>query len=97
MQNKAGVGGIMLWDLSWDQNSVINNRRYSEYAFEVLPKDPSVITTTKPMQTQESTTTSAQDSTTPLSTTTAVSDSTASSPLTQSTTTAPVSPTTTSK
>ncbi|KAL9978995.1 hypothetical protein ACROYT_G016584 [Oculina patagonica] len=31
-----GVGGIMLWDVSWDQNNVIGGQRYSEYAFKVL-------------------------------------------------------------
>ena len=26
----------MLWDVSWDQNNVINGQRYSEYAFKEL-------------------------------------------------------------
>ena len=31
-----GVGGIMLWDCSWDQNNVIGGRYYHEYAYELL-------------------------------------------------------------
>lgn len=26
----------MLWDVSWDQNNVIDQKRYSEYAFKEL-------------------------------------------------------------
>ena len=26
----------MLWDVSWDQNNVINGQRYSDYAFKEL-------------------------------------------------------------
>ena len=26
----------MLWDVSWDQNNVINGQRYSEYTFKEL-------------------------------------------------------------
>lgn len=36
MKNLPGVGGIMLWDVSWDQNNVIGGQRYSEYAFKEL-------------------------------------------------------------
>ncbi|KAK3748058.1 hypothetical protein QZH41_004202 [Actinostola sp. cb2023] len=36
------IGGIMLWDVSWDQNNVIGGKRYSEYAFAEL-KGSSVI------------------------------------------------------
>lgn len=36
MKNLPGIGGIMLWDVSWDQNNVINGQRYSEYAFKEL-------------------------------------------------------------
>ena len=36
VKNLPGVGGIMLWDVSWDQNNVIDGKRYSEYAFKEL-------------------------------------------------------------
>ena len=36
VKNLPGIGGIMLWDVSWDQNNVINGQRYSEYAFKEL-------------------------------------------------------------
>ncbi|KAJ7372412.1 hypothetical protein OS493_018915 [Desmophyllum pertusum] len=36
VKNLPGIGGIMLWDVSWDQNNVINGQRYSEYAFREL-------------------------------------------------------------
>ena len=36
VKNLQGIGGIMLWDVSWDQNNVINGQRYSEYAFKEL-------------------------------------------------------------
>lgn len=36
VKNLRGIGGIMLWDVSWDQNNVINGQRYSEYAFKEL-------------------------------------------------------------
>lgn len=26
----------MLWDVSWDQNNVVNGQRYSDYAFKEL-------------------------------------------------------------
>lgn len=34
----------MLWDVSWDQNNVIDQKRYSEYAFKEL----GVLTNTVP-------------------------------------------------
>jgi len=36
VKDLPGVGGIMLWDVSWDQNNVIGGQRYSEYAFKEL-------------------------------------------------------------
>lgn len=36
VKNLPGIGGIMLWDVSWDQNNVISGQRYSEYAFKEL-------------------------------------------------------------
>ena len=36
----------MLWDVSWDQNNVLDDRRYSEFAFEMLKRKP--VTTTMP-------------------------------------------------
>ncbi|CAH3167259.1 unnamed protein product, partial [Porites lobata] len=36
VKNLQGIGGIMLWDVSWDQNNVINGQRYSDYAFKEL-------------------------------------------------------------
>ncbi|KAL9978993.1 hypothetical protein ACROYT_G016582 [Oculina patagonica] len=36
VKNLPGVGGIMLWDVSWDQNNVIGGERYSEYAYKEL-------------------------------------------------------------
>ena len=36
VKDLPGIGGIMLLDVSWDQNNVINGQRYSEYAFKVL-------------------------------------------------------------
>ena len=53
MKNLPGVGGIMLWDVSWDQNNVINGQRYSEYAFKELgrvtePSTPPPVTTQAP-------------------------------------------------
>lgn len=36
MKDLPGIGGIMLLDVSWDQNNVIDGQRYSEYAFKVL-------------------------------------------------------------
>lgn len=36
VKNLPGIGGIMLWDVSWDQNNVINGQRYSDYAFKEL-------------------------------------------------------------
>ena len=30
----------MLWDVSWDQNNVINGRRYSEYVADILGSAP---------------------------------------------------------
>lgn len=32
----------MLWDVSWDQNNVINGQRYSEYAFKELGVPPTL-------------------------------------------------------
>ena len=39
----------MLWDVSWDQNNVINGQRYSEYAFKELG---GLINTVPPVTTQ---------------------------------------------
>ena len=36
LKNLPGIGGIMLWDVSWDQNNVISGQRYSGYAFREL-------------------------------------------------------------
>lgn len=36
VKDLPGIGGIMLLDVSWDQNNVIDGQRYSEYAFKVL-------------------------------------------------------------
>ena len=36
VKNLPGIGGIMLWDVSWDQNNVISGQRYSEYASKEL-------------------------------------------------------------
>jgi len=36
VKDLPGVGGIMLWDVSWDQNNVVGGQRYSEYAFREL-------------------------------------------------------------
>lgn len=37
VRDKPGVGGIMLWDVSFDQNK-INGRAYSSYAFALLKR-----------------------------------------------------------
>ena len=72
----------MLWDLSWDQNNFINDRHYSDYVFDLLPRgpfQPSASTTTAPTDTTtitQSSTTFA--STTTQSTITTVQNSTAS-------------------
>jgi len=36
VKDLPGVGGIMLWGDSWDQNNVVGGQRYSEYAFREL-------------------------------------------------------------
>lgn len=41
----------MLWHVSWDQNNVVNGRRYSEHAFDIL-KDTSVVDPTTAAPTQ---------------------------------------------
>ena len=49
VKNLDGIGGIMLWDVSWDQNNVIGGQRYSEYAFKELGR----LTTTVPSVTTQ--------------------------------------------
>lgn len=51
MKGKTGIGGIMLWAVSWDQNNIVNGRTYSEYAFHNL-KDTSVVDPTTAAPTQ---------------------------------------------
>lgn len=36
IRHKPGVGGIMFWECSWDQNNIINGKHYSEYAFQLV-------------------------------------------------------------
>ncbi|XP_029213854.2 acidic endochitinase SE2-like isoform X2 [Acropora millepora] len=54
VKNLEGIGGIMLWDVSWDQNNVIGGQRYSEYAFQELGRVtlPPTQGTTPPLSSQ---------------------------------------------
>ncbi|XP_031573002.1 acidic endochitinase-like [Actinia tenebrosa] len=47
VRDLPGIGGIMLWDVSWDQNNVISGKRYSEVAFSLL-KGSTVVPTGSP-------------------------------------------------
>lgn len=42
LKTKASFGGIMLWDVSWDQNNIIDGSRYSDHVFTLL-KDTSIV------------------------------------------------------
>lgn len=41
-KTRPGLGGIMLWDISWDQNNIIDGSRYSDYVFALL-KDTLIV------------------------------------------------------
>ena len=51
MKTKPGVGGIMLWDVSWDQNNVIDGKIYSGHVFDLL-KDTEIVRTPTEAPTQ---------------------------------------------
>jgi len=46
---KPFLGGIMLWDVSWDQNNIIDGSRYSDHVFALL-KDTLIVRPSGPGQ-----------------------------------------------
>lgn len=42
LKTEASLGGIMLWDVSMDQNNIIDGSRYSDHVFTLL-KDTSIV------------------------------------------------------
>ncbi len=50
----------MLWDVSWDQNNIVDGSRYSDHAFTLL-KDTSIVRPTTRAPTQAATTSSGQE------------------------------------
>lgn len=42
----------MFWECSWDQNNIINNKHYSEYAFQLVSEGTITTPVTNPPPTQ---------------------------------------------
>ncbi|KAJ7394415.1 hypothetical protein OS493_000224 [Desmophyllum pertusum] len=53
LKTRTSIGGIMLWDVSWDQNNIIDGRRYSDHVFALLNGTSILRPTTKPSPGQD--------------------------------------------